>query len=303
MLIEAGCKYKEWNDTFGYTFDNFKWVGHGELLAKGVCVDADYRRLFVPEKGVTRVYSTIEYQKVRAVDAKEGTISIDFTLTMRWLDPNIKTTFSNQDIKNGGIVLSSDALQLIWTPDVYILNRTTFRNQDEWASLRSSKILTANEYEDKLKMTSDDKTPVEIKYEIKATVYCEFDLSAYPMDTQLCNVSFGSGSLGAIFSLYDPTTFYHSENTYEAANFVMRITFFDNGINTGKNVVGIQVLMTRITDSYIMKYYIPSIGIVLVSEIGFVIPATAIPGRVGLLVTQFLTLINLFIHQMVKRYS
>ena len=79
-MIEAGCKYKEWNDTFGYTFDNFKWVGHGELLAKGVCVDADYRRLFVPEKGVTRVYSTIEYQKVRAVDAKEGTISINFTL-------------------------------------------------------------------------------------------------------------------------------------------------------------------------------------------------------------------------------
>ena len=45
-------------------------------------------------------------------------------------------------------------------------------------------------------------------------------------------------------------------------------------------------------------YYIPSILIVLVSEIGFVVPVTAIPGRIGLLVTQFLTLINLFIHQM-----
>ena len=38
--------------------------------------------------------------------------------------------------------------------------------------------------------------------------------------------------------------------------------------------------------------------IVLVAEIGFIIPASAIPGRVALLVTQFLTLINLFIHQM-----
>ena len=199
--------------------------------------------------------------------------------------------------------MSSDALQLIWTPDAYILNRTTFRNQDEWASLRSSKILTANEYEDKLRLRHNDKTPVEIKYEIKATVYCEFDLSAYPMDTQLCNISFGSGSLGAIFSLYDPTNLYHSLNTYEAANFAMRITFFDNGVDSGKNVIGVQIFMARITDSFIMKYYIPSIGIVLVSEIGFVIPATAIPGRVGLLVTQFLTLINLFIHQMVRKYQ
>ena len=39
---------------------------------------------------------------------------------------------------------------------------------------------------------------------------------------------------------------------------------------------------------------------VLVSEIGFVVPITAIPGRVALLVTQFLTLVNLFIYQMVN---
>ena len=36
--------------------------------------------------------------------------------------------------------------------------------------------------------------------------------------------------------------------------------------------------------------------------IGFIIPVTVIPGRVSLLVTQFLTLINLFIHQMVSIY-
>ena len=274
------------------------------MLAKGVCVDNDYRRLFVPEKGITKVFSTIEYQKVRTVNAKEGTISIDFTLTMRWLDPNIKTNFSKQDELNGGIVLSSDAIQLIWTPDVYILNRTRFVNQDEWASLRSSTILTSTEFKDKLGQEESDennehKTGVEIKYEIKSTVYCEFDLSAYPMDTQLCNVSFGSGSLGAIFSLYDPNQLYHSDDTYEAANFEMKINFFDNGIKTGKNVIGMSIEMSRITDSFIMKYYIPCVGIVLVSEIGFVIPATAIPGRVGLLVTQFLTLINLFIYQMV----
>ena len=53
---------------------------------------------------------------------------------------------------------------------------------------------------------------------------------------------------------------------------------------------------------YMMKYYIPTMAVVLVSEIGFVIPLTAIPGRVALLVTQFLTLVNLFIYQMVRAF-
>ena len=305
MLIDAGCKFKQWNDTAGYSFDNFRWVGSGDLLAKGVCVDKDYRKLFVPEKGITKVYSTIEYQKVRRVDAKEGTLSIDFTLVMRWLDPNIKTNFSAEDTTNGGVILSSDAINLIWTPDVYILNRTSFKTKDEWAALKSSKILTANEFSEMANETSDEthkqvKTTIEIRYEMKSTVYCDFDLSSYPMDTQRCRLSIGSGSLGAIYVLYDPKNSYHLTNTYEAANALMIIEFFDERLNSGMNTIGIEITMHRLTDSYIMKYYIPAIAIVMVSELGFVIPVTAIPGRVSLLVTQFLTLINLFIYHMVR---
>ena len=140
-----------------------------------------------------------------------------------------------------------------------------------------------------------------MKYEIKSKVYCDFDHSAYPMDKQMCNVSFGSGSLLAIFVLYDLNSTYHGDVTYEAANFDMAITFFDDKINHGKNTVGIRITMSRIPNSFIMKYYIPCIGIVLVTELGFVIPVSALPGRVALLVTQFLTLINLFISQMVSR--
>ena len=64
-------------------------------------------------------------------------------------------------------------------------------------------------------------------------------------------------------------------------------------------MIKMAIKMTRLGTSYMVEYYLPCIGIILVSEIGFVIPVTAIPGRIGLLVTQFLTLTNLFIHQMV----
>ena len=41
-------------------------------------------------------------------------------------------------------------------------------------------------------------------------------------------------------------------------------------------------------------------AIVVVSFISFLVPLTAIPGRIALVVTQFLTLTNMFIHQMVS---
>ena len=65
------------------------------------------------------------------------------------------------------------------------------------------------------------------------------------------------------------------------------------------NRVGMEITMQRLTTSFFLKYYIPCVAIVLVSEIGFIIPLTAIPGRVALLVTQFLTLTNIFINSMV----
>ena len=59
------------------------------------------------------------------------------------------------------------------------------------------------------------------------------------------------------------------------------------------------VRVKRQISQYIFQYYIPSITIVIASSVSFIIPLSAIPGRVALVVTQFLTLTNIFIHQMV----
>ena len=49
-------------------------------MAQGACGGPDYRGYLVPEKGITKAYSTIEDQKIRNVDANEGTVSIDFKM-------------------------------------------------------------------------------------------------------------------------------------------------------------------------------------------------------------------------------
>ena len=61
--------------------------------------------------------------------------------------------------------------------------------------------------------------------------------------------------------------------------------------------------MSRRLQPFIMECYLPCIAIVIVSHISFILPLDAIPGRVALLVTQFLTLTNICIHQQVIAFQ
>ena len=309
LLIEAGCKVKMWKKTWNHTeqiipYWNYVWVASGNLLAKGACVNYEYRRYLVPEKGITKVYSTIEEQKVRSVDVMKETVSIDYTLTLRWMDPGIKTNLSQTDKQSGGIVFDKDNMGLIWTPDLYIYNLSTFTSNVDATQVKSLKILTTNEFNQEYTKTNnvkqDTRTVIELKLEVKSTVYCKFDFSAYPMDKQTCQPRFGSASLGATFILYDPNQIFHNSINYQAANLDITVIFFDGNVNSGHNVVGLNIQMTRFVKPFVMKYYLPCITIVLVSQLSFIIPPSAIPGRVALLVTVFLTLTNLYIQQLVS---
>ena len=68
-MKDAGCKEKQWVQVGSKR--KYKWVGKGTLLEEGVCIDRNYRKISVPEKGITKVYTTIEYQKVRDVNDKK----------------------------------------------------------------------------------------------------------------------------------------------------------------------------------------------------------------------------------------
>ena len=104
FLFEAGCKKKEWDDQ-GKHWDehekkNYNWIGKGKLLEKGACLEEDYRSWVVPEKGLTKVYTIIEDPFIRSVNKKVESISIDYTLTMRWIDKRIKSNLLLEDETN-----------------------------------------------------------------------------------------------------------------------------------------------------------------------------------------------------------
>merc|ERR1719273_2616676 len=57
---------------------------------------------------------------------------------------------------------------------------------------------------------------------------------------------------------------------------------------------GFEMILHRYVSHYLITYYLPSGLFVIVSWISFVVPPDVIPGRMALLVTLFLVLVNIF---------
>merc|ERR1711982_305792 len=71
--------------------------------------------------------------------------------------------------------------------------------------------------------------------------------------------------------------------------------FLDLGASLGNfSIAGFEMVLTRYVSTYIITYYLPSGLFVIVSWISFLIPMDVIPGRMALLVTLFLVLVNIF---------
>ena len=301
----AGCKKKKWLYDDKGNVESFEYVANGQLVQEGACIVGSYRKYIAPNQGQTKVHTIIEYQTVRNVDAKDQTLSFDLMLTLKWLDPGIRTRFSEEDNRNTGIILTPEKTVKIWKPDLFIWNRTSVTPTNRWVSQVHCKISmssTINNLETKRSTVNRPLiTTVEMKYAIKTTVYCKFQYSRSPMDTQNCSVNIGSSSFGAIFTLLDINSFVHTPKKYDSVGLKLAVTFFGSENKFGNETVGFHVQMNRLLQPFLLMYYIPCIAIVLVSELGFVVRLTS-DGSVGLLVTQLLTLVNLFVYQMVSSF-
>lgn len=69
---------------------------------------------------------------------------------------------------------------------------------------------------------------------------------------------------------------------------------FDSGPLGNYSLAGFEMVLDRHVSHYIINYYLPSGLFVAVSWISFLVPSDIIPGRMALLVTLFLVLVNIF---------
>ena len=225
---------------------------------------------------------------------------------MKWVDPLISTNFSKEDEQNGGLALGDITKLYIWTPKVWLYKEKIKDYYSSKQELKSATLLADTFIEQNnldFRRNGSKGAIVEFTYEISCTFYCSFEFVDFPFDRHICKLRLGNDKRrGTFFRLFDPTNIYHMNKKDRTSRFYVNVSYADSELIEDWINIGLNITLVRMLKPFLMKYYLPCGGVVLIAQLSFIIPLSAIPGRVSFLVTLFLTLINVFIRQMV-RYS
>ena len=281
--------------------DSELYCKSGTLLSTSVCIPNGYLKGEVPEKP-TKVNAKIEINNIREVDDKKMRITLDFYQELTWMDNRIITRF----LTNPFSVLNNNLIDYIWKPDLWIKNLFDFKLHSVLDPTGGLIIMEKEHCPLVMNCTMPTETKrntvVVYNMEALATIYCNFDFLNYPMDTQQCEFLMdGSYPYPNVVDIsFDVGLFGVTNENSNIDDFEIEVTFKYNINTTGIHSV---IKLERKILPFLIKYYLPCIAIIVVSLLSFLISMDSIPARVGLLVTQFLTLTNILIAQQVTILS
>ena len=297
------------------------------ILSEKICLLDDYLRADSPLSIKTvsgwskldeiTVNCESEIVSIREVDDKKQSITFEISVHLQWRDDRIMVK-KEQSLDGTWHTLDSNQINQIWNPDLTIYNMSNFK--------RLSILNPTNGF---LKIYADYSNEVIVDYAFGAdvTIACLFEFADYPLDEQKCEMRMGSTSYGrdlnfVPWSRVPGVAFIKSKKEdeppeiFESKGFHITITKSTDDFSWCQNLTNKEkiklctdkhlqhivfaVEMKRSFQPFFMHYYAPCIAIVLVTHASFIIPPDVIPGRIALLVTQFLTLVNIFIDQQVN---
>ena len=288
MIEEAGCPYQS----------------NAQFLQRKQCLMPYYLSMEPPKNVENNTVINVYFQNIRVLEVHErkNKITLQIYQYLEWQDERIISDFSS--MSSSWTRLTPNAVDKIWHPN---LGTYTYSLQD-WKSLYDPywyEIVGIGDrpYQRNPELMPNISTLFAWK-DWRATLFCEFDFSNFPLDTQYCVFRQALTPAMCFLDIPEkPDQWNHIANGYKVEVIQTgSLIEYNNTLQNGSNKCGFNLTLDRILQPYLLQYYFPSMAIVIVSQISFIIPLSAIPGRVALIVTQFLTLTNIFIHLMVSVY-
>ena len=288
LIEDTGCPY----------------VSQDQMLVRNVCLMPYYQPNESPQESMIYLTHYIDVNLLKAdilmVDEENNKLTIHIIQNLHWFDHRIRANFSyaGQSIK-----LALGNVFKIWHPDLDLYTKNLLKWESlYYPSLYKDVVITNNCFSDKCE--TEDELFVELIAwkEWTATISCEFEFEDFPFDTQTCEFvqTIYGDSLTHIAYLSNITYDVHTVAGFEIETSLSEYgqsETNDNQVGNG-NQIGFNMTLRRVFTPYLYQCYFPSAAIVGVSQISFMIPHGSIPGRIALVVTQFLTLTNIFIYQL-----
>ena len=140
------------------------------------------------------------------------------------------------------------------------------------------------------KLKQEDKPTLMYSFSTKASINCNMDFSHFPFDTQTCQ--FRIRSLKK-----DPNIIWSNlaATSQPLKNSEFLVSMEESSDTEIKNVsvVGFDLKIKRKEGSYLYEFFAPCLLMVVTSWASFTVKPEAVPGRLGMLLTLFLMLVNM----------
>ena len=280
------------------------YVDDRQLIRRNVCLMPAYEaNERPPSNGLTPIYVNYLHASVTDINEEKHQITISVLQEMQWLDSRIRVKFPDGNGERNESKIPHRKFKEMWHPDsdIYTLHLQSWKSSYGQRLFEEVYIMS-----DAVNGHSKSSKLIALK-DWELTIHCKFDFSKFPLDTQHCQF-LQMGGEEFLLQLVNNTS-----NETESVNIQRRTNGFEvtitraealylegtHEMENGIECIGFNITLDRVVRVYLFQYYFPSIAIVVVSLISFIIPVSATPGRVALMVTQFLTLTNIFIHLMV----
>ena len=228
------------------------------------------------------------------VNDKEFSVTLTMYFNVRWAEPRLIP--NNTVEEESWTPIDLQFLPKMWVPNIFIYDLRSFSTLNVLKKLAGVWIV---------------RTPIngtnvqqDVYYSqaTAVTFLCPMRFDLYPLDAHVCRFRIGSTNLNMERMMFSETTISFDE---EARN-----TILDYSINLQKlqekdrvlpygdlgnfSITGVEIIFTRHKLKYLYVYYLPSGLFVVVSWASFLIPPEVVPGRMAMLITLFLVLINIF---------
>ena len=269
------------------------------------CIPFDYDKDVEPWKYRSLTNTTLPWYyhfhfhifDVQEVNDMQQTIMIDMYFDIRWLEPRLMINptaddWENEDNPHGFIPIPLKDLEYFWFPDLEMYELSSYQSQ------KIVKPMTS------LKVNKDGLFRYNSRVNIILT--CQMDFRTFPFDSHQCIIRVGSFYNHQEVVNCTASFFYTPEQQrslqYMIDIFHLPVKFKSyEFMEKDWATCGFNIILERIKTQIFFQVYLTSALLVIVSWMSFMIQPGTVPGRMGLLITVFLVLINIFIS--VKRTS
>ena len=293
LKTKFGCiPLEKWN--------SMRW---GNDAIEVACMSKDYKVEDEP-KEIARnpIFISIVDSTIVDIDEKKKRMTVEIGLRGIWQDERIKAVFAKKFRIIELPPVTTEENPVIWNPFLRLVIRNLKKRTYILDPIVAEMGLASSKPVNGISFLWN-RSVVWSKIEWRVTVSCPFDFVNFPFDAHKCPFKM---VLPFDWNLTVYNEKRHTINyndgfgikTHEIDPVSGRVPFLELPFAS----FGFDVHVKRHLSPYIFQYYLPAITIVIASSVSFIIPLSAIPGRVALVVTQFLTLTNIFIHQMVNLF-